>query len=324
MRREFQVKFRSTLDVSLALELGAEPLGSVTEADTYCSGDGSIRIRDAGGKILVTHKENRRDAAFRIKAVLSEKIVSREAADALMRERGVRCTVFKTRTIFRLGNALIVADEVEGLGDFVEIRAEGEDEVRRVAERIGLSADEAIHTSYADMMALRALPKWRALVARLHSRVGELTFGITSGILTTLGVLGGVNAATESKLSVVAAIAAIAVADSASDAFGIYMAKSAERGVGSGAAIRYAVGTLAGKFFFPLTFIIPIFLLPLDAAVAVDYLWGGCALALLSFEQAIVQERSPAAHICRNLALAAAIVAFSTAVGWMVARFGGA
>jgi VIT1/CCC1 family predicted Fe2+/Mn2+ transporter len=171
-------------------------------------------------------------------------------------------------------------------------------------------------------MKSKNLPKWIQSLLRVHEKIGELSFGITSGILTTIGLMTGVNAATSSQLSVVAAIASIAVADSLSDAFGMYMSKVSERGNDSGAAVRYAAGTLVGKFIFPLTFIVPIFLFPLEIGIAIDLVWGGIALALLSAEQAIVSQSSVIKTVGRNLLLAAVIVILSAIVGSIVSGMG--
>jgi hypothetical protein len=158
------------------------------------------------------------------------------------------------------------------------------------------------------------------LVLRFHERVGELAFGITSGALTTMGALVGVWSATGDALAVVAAVVAIAVADSCSDAFGMYMAKVSERGVPPRRALRYALGTLAGKAFLPLTFLVPLLLLPLGVAVWVDLAWGALALALLSAEQAVVDQASVARRVARNLGLALVIVANSVLAGLLVGK----
>ena len=50
-----------------------------------------------------------------------------------------------------------------------------------------------------------------------HSlRVG-LSFGLTSGVITTLGLIVGLASGTESKLAVIGGIITIAVADALSD-----------------------------------------------------------------------------------------------------------
>jgi VIT1/CCC1 family predicted Fe2+/Mn2+ transporter len=184
----------------------------------------------------------------------------------------------------------------------------------------GIDRSLLIRDSYRDLMIARSLPRWVQLVLRFHEKVGELAFGITSGILTTTGVLVGVNSATADRLSVVAAVVSIAVADSCSDAFGMYMSKVSERGVAARQALRYALGTLLGKAFLPLTFLVPLLVLPLGVAVWVDVAWGAVALALLSAEQAVVERGPVGRRIARNLGVAVVILANSTLAGMLVAR----
>jgi hypothetical protein len=100
----------------------------------------------------------------------------------------------------------------------------------------------------------------------------------------------------------------------------MYMAKVSERGVAAGQALRYALATLAGKAFLPLTFLVPLLLLPLDTAVWVDLAWGALALALLSAEQAVVEQQSVLWRVARNLALALFIVGNSILAGSLVAK----
>lgn len=55
-----------------------------------------------------------------------------------------------------------------------------------------------------------------------------LGFGLTSGVITTLGMMVGLNASTKSELAVIGGIIAIAIADAFSDAAGIHVAEEAE------------------------------------------------------------------------------------------------
>ena len=52
-----------------------------------------------------------------------------------------------------------------------------------------------------------------------------LFFGATSGVITTLGLITGLNAGTHSITAVLGGIFVIAVADSMSDALGIHLAE---------------------------------------------------------------------------------------------------
>ena len=55
-----------------------------------------------------------------------------------------------------------------------------------------------------------------------------LYFGATSGVITTIGLIAGLNAGTNSVAAVLGGILVIAVADSLSDALGIHLAEEAD------------------------------------------------------------------------------------------------
>ena len=58
-----------------------------------------------------------------------------------------------------------------------------------------------------------------------HSlRIG-FSFGLTSGIITTLGLMVGLHAGTHSRLAVIGGILTIAIADAFSDALGIHISE---------------------------------------------------------------------------------------------------
>ena len=316
-RNECEVKLEGSLELSALFDLGGELLGQGLQKDIYLAGDYTWRVREEGGRFVLAQKKHDVGRSARLKEV-SDQLISEEEARRLMKARGVRVLVCKKRTSVRLGDAVIRLDEVEHLGQFIEISATSEESLFQTLTLLGLDRSRAIKASYLELMIALALPRWVQLILRFHEKVGVLAFGITSGILTTVGVLAGVNSATSSQLSVVAAIAAIAIADNCSDAFGMYVSKLSERGNSRRVALRYALGTLAGKFFFPLTFIVPLLLCPLSVAIWIDLTWGAIALALLSAEQAIVDQQSVPRRVGRNLTLAAVIVAISVAVGRLV------
>ena len=58
-----------------------------------------------------------------------------------------------------------------------------------------------------------------------HSLKVGFSFGLTSGIITTLGLMVGLNYGTSSKLAVIGGILTIAIADASSDALGIHISE---------------------------------------------------------------------------------------------------
>ena len=57
-----------------------------------------------------------------------------------------------------------------------------------------------------------------------------VSFGLTSAVITTLGLMVGLHSGTGSKLVVLEGIITIAIADAFSDALGMHISKEAEPG----------------------------------------------------------------------------------------------
>lgn len=120
-----------------------------------------------------------------------------------------------------------------------------------------------------------------------------VAFGLTSGVITTLGLMVGLHSGTHSKLVVMGGILTIAIADAFSDALGIHISEEAENVHSAGQIWASTVATFLSKLFFALTFLIPVFLFSLSTAVVVSLAWGLCILALLSFYLAQAQGERP-------------------------------
>ncbi|WP_455369796.1 VIT1/CCC1 transporter family protein [[Eubacterium] cellulosolvens] len=115
-----------------------------------------------------------------------------------------------------------------------------------------------------------------------HSlRIG-LSFGMTSGIITTLGLMVGLHSGTHLKIAVIGGILTIAVADAFSDALGIHMSEESERKHTDREIWQSTISTFFFKFLFALSFLIPVLLLELQTAIIVAVIWGLSALSILS------------------------------------------
>ncbi len=150
-----------------------------------------------------------------------------------------------------------------------------------------------------------------------------LFFGATSGVITTLGLMIGLNAGTHSLAAVLGGILVIAVADAMSDALGIHLAEEADPNSTTEHIWAATVSTFLNKFVFALSFAIPLLLLPLDLAVMASIVWGMLVITVLSYFIARVQEASPIAIIVEHLAIALLVVVLSHFIGvWVGKAFG--
>lgn len=141
------------------------------------------------------------------------------------------------------------------------------------------------------------------------------SFGLTSGIITTLGLMVGLHAGTHSTLAVAGGVLTIAIADAFSDALGIHISEEAEIKHTPREIWESTIATFFTKFLFALTFLVPVLLLPLSQAVFVSIVWGLLALSLFSYHIAVRSGESPLKVVGEHLLAAVVVVISSQLVG---------
>ncbi|MFQ5610076.1 MAG: hypothetical protein ACE5F8_07380 [Woeseiaceae bacterium] len=150
-----------------------------------------------------------------------------------------------------------------------------------------------------------------------------LFFGATSGVITTVGLLTGLYAGTNSVAAVLGGILVIAVADAMSDALGIHLAEESDPDATAGHVWEATVWTFLTKFIFAGSFAIPLLLLPLRTAVYASIGWGMVVITLLSFFIAKTQNEKPLPVVAEHLGIAILVVLLSHWIGaWVGASFG--
>jgi len=152
-----------------------------------------------------------------------------------------------------------------------------------------------------------------------HSLKTGFCFGLTSGIITTLGLMVGLNAGTHSKLVVLGGILTIAIADAFSDALGIHISEEAENRHSSREMWASTLSTFLSKFAFALTFVVPVLLFELSDAILVSVVWGLLVLSLLSFEIGKDQEGSAWKVVGEHLVIALVVITITHYVGKWIA-----
>ena len=150
-----------------------------------------------------------------------------------------------------------------------------------------------------------------------------LFFGATSGVITTLGLITGLNAGTQSITAVLGGIFVIAVADSMSDALGIHLAEEADPNTDHEHVWQATITTFLTKLIFALSFAVPLLLLPLGPAVIASIIWGMAVIIMLSYFLARSQNESPWYIILEHLGIAILVVVLSHFIGvWVANTFG--
>ena len=156
-----------------------------------------------------------------------------------------------------------------------------------------------------------------------HSIKVGLSFGITSGIITTLGLMVGLNAGTSSKLAVIGGILTIAIADAFSDALGIHVSEESENKHTTKEIWTSTLSAFLAKFIFALTFIVPVLLLELGTAILVSIVWGLLLVSIFSYYIASQQKKAKPWHaILEHVSIVVVVIVATNYVGqWIAVTF---
>lgn len=147
-----------------------------------------------------------------------------------------------------------------------------------------------------------------------------LYFGASSGVITTLGLVAGLHAGTESLPAVMGGILVIAFADALSDALGIHLAEESNPDSSTERVWAATLSTFVTKLVFALSFAVPLLLLPLAEAVYASIAWGMLVITVLSYLLARAQSANPLAIIAEHVGIAGLVVVLSHLIGRWVAQ----
>ena len=148
------------------------------------------------------------------------------------------------------------------------------------------------------------------------------SFGMASGVITTLGLMVGLDSGTHSKLVVLGGILSIAVADAFSDALGVHISEESENKHRVREIWQSTGMTFVAKFVVAATFVVPILLLSLPIAIAVSIVWGLCLLGILSYVVAKAEKINPWEAVLEHVVIGLVVIAITHLVGdWTASVF---
>ncbi len=151
-----------------------------------------------------------------------------------------------------------------------------------------------------------------------HSIKTGFSFGITSGIITTLGLIVGLNSGTHSKIVIIGGILTIAIADAFSDALGIHVSEESEAKHTTREIWESTIATFISKFIFALTFVMPILLLQLSTAIIVSIIWGLTLLSIFNCYIAKAEKIKPSKVIFEHLFIALVVIVITYFIGDLI------
>ena len=154
-----------------------------------------------------------------------------------------------------------------------------------------------------------------------HSLKTGLGFGVTSGIITTIGLMVGLNAGTQSKLAIIGGLLTIAIADAFSDALGIHISTEFENKSNTREIWESTLTTFFSKFFIAIFFVFPLFVLPLSIAINVNILLGITFLGCFSYYIAKQRKANAWYVIAEHLFIAIVVIIIAQCTGSWIRQF---
>ena len=110
-----------------------------------------------------------------------------------------------------------------------------------------------------------------------------LSYGVVSGVVTTLGLMIGLIGSGASKNTAIAGVLTIAFADALSDSLGMHVSEESNKKSSARQIWRTTFATAFGKMFLGISLALPIIIFPLNVGVIVDVIYGAVALILISY-----------------------------------------
>ncbi len=155
-----------------------------------------------------------------------------------------------------------------------------------------------------------------------HSFEVGFSFGLTSAVITTLGLMVGLSSGTQSQLAVIGGILTIALADSFSDALGIHISEEAENVHTHKEVWLSTFFTFISKFVFTLLFVVPFVFFSLNTSILIDIIWGLILLGVFSYFLGKKQKIQPWKVISEHVFIALLVIFLSHYLGeWIHAIF---
>lgn len=148
-----------------------------------------------------------------------------------------------------------------------------------------------------------------------HSIAKGLSFGLTSGIITTLGLIVGLHSSTGSGKVVIGGILVIAIADAMSDALGIHISEESSRNRTEKEIWAATISTFLAKMIFSSLFIIPFFLFELMTAIWVSVIVGIILIAIFSYFLAKRRKVKPTGVIFEHVFIAIVVMVLTHWIG---------
>jgi VIT1/CCC1 family predicted Fe2+/Mn2+ transporter len=150
----------------------------------------------------------------------------------------------------------------------------------------------------------------------------KISFGSTAAIITSMGLIVGLDATTASIGSLVGSILIAGLADNLTDSLSVHIYQESERRP-EREALRTTALNFIARFALSLTFVLILVLFPRLTAVRLSVIWGFCLLSALCYSLARARRVSLWSEIWKHAVVAVVVIVISKAIGMGILKVTG-
>jgi VIT1/CCC1 family predicted Fe2+/Mn2+ transporter len=150
-----------------------------------------------------------------------------------------------------------------------------------------------------------------------HPHLERYSFGSTSAIVTSVGVIVGFGPSAASRPWMVSSLLIIALADNITDSLSIHVYQESEQ-LNGRAAFRATMTNFVTRLIVAASFVALVVALPTPLIAAASLAWGAFLLASLTYALARSRDVRPLPEIFKHLVVAVIVVAVSRALGSVI------
>ncbi len=151
----------------------------------------------------------------------------------------------------------------------------------------------------------------------------QVSFGSTAGIVTSLGLIVGLSAASTSRSMVIGSLLIVALADNLTDSLGVHIYQESEE-LAEREALHVTIANFLTRLIVSLSFIGLVLVLPSPLSLWVSLLWGLWLLSILSYLLARERHADAFGEIIKHCGVALLVIALSLLVGMWIHTESGA
>ena len=151
-----------------------------------------------------------------------------------------------------------------------------------------------------------------------------LIFGVSSGVITTSGVLAGLVQTSVSPVIVIVTVVSLAISDGISESYGLFISKKVEKPKDNGRGpIKSFIGLLFTKMIIVLSFLIPLLFsrkLGYYKNMIWPILWGVLILTILDYYASCLRKEKMVPYLIKHYILLFITVGLNVFFGRMIIK----